>query len=139
VPKPNCYLLKSDPEDYSLHDLERDGATLWDGVKNPQALQAIRAIRAQDILLIYHSGGESAIVGWAIAEQDAAHGAENEKLATVVIRFGGWLNSPVTLKEIKETGRFAEFALVRQGRLSAMAVPAEFVQWLKSLKRGFKA
>ena len=59
------FLAKTEPGAYSIDDLERDGETVWDGVKNAAALLAIRAMQPGDIVLIYHSGGESAIVGTA--------------------------------------------------------------------------
>ncbi|MDX2269579.1 MAG: EVE domain-containing protein [Bryobacter sp.] len=136
--KTSYFLLKSDPDEYGLAHLEQDGSTTWDGVTNPQALMALRKIKAQDVLLIYHSGGESALCGWAYASEDALADAVNPKLATVIIRFGGRLTTPVTLKEVKETQQFNNFALVRQGRLSTMEVPLEFIQWLKAKKCGFR-
>lgn len=132
------FLAKSDPSEYSLHDLKRDGETVWNGVKNPAALQAIRAIRKGDCILIYHSQGESSIVGWAYATADSAPDPENSKLALVSIRYGGTLAQPLTLAEVKANADFAEFALVRQGRLSTMAVPVEFVRWLKTIRKDFK-
>ena len=60
------FLAKTDPETYSLEDLEREKRTVWDGVANPQALRAIREMKPGDRVLIYHSGGESAVVGLAL-------------------------------------------------------------------------
>ncbi|MCP5109775.1 MAG: EVE domain-containing protein, partial [bacterium] len=63
--KPTYYLAKTHPEDYSVEDLANDGATEWDGVKNPQAVRTIRQMRPGDRVFIYHSGGVSAVVGLA--------------------------------------------------------------------------
>ena len=52
------FLAKTDPETYSLDDLQREKKTVWDGVTNPQAVRAIREMRPQDRVFIYHSGGE---------------------------------------------------------------------------------
>ena len=61
----NYFLAKTDQESYSIEDLERDRKTVWDGVKNPQALRAIREMRPGDRVFIYHSQGEAAILGMA--------------------------------------------------------------------------
>src|SRR5438034_10530269 len=61
----NYFLAKTDPETYSIEDLERDGKTVWDGVRNPQALRAIREMRPGDRVFIYHSMSEAAILGLA--------------------------------------------------------------------------
>ena len=59
------FLAKTDPESYSIDDLERDGTTEWDGVRNPTAINAIKQMRPGDKVFIYHSQGETAIVGLA--------------------------------------------------------------------------
>ena len=59
------YLAKSEPSVYSIDDLERDRKTVWDGVTNPQAVKAIRAMKPGDRVFLYHSGGVSAVVGLA--------------------------------------------------------------------------
>lgn len=132
------FLAKSDPSEYSLNDLKRDTETVWNGVKNPAALQAIRAMRQGDCILIYHSQGESSIVGWAYAAADSTPDPDNPKLAVVAIRYGGSLSQPLTLAEVKANESFSGFALVRQGRLSTMPVPIEFIRWLKSVRKDFK-
>lgn len=138
MPKMAYFLAKSDPSEYSLLDLKRDDKTVWNGVKNPAALQAIRSIRQGDCVLIYHSQGESSIVGWAYATEDSSQDPANPKLAVVSLRYGGTLAQPLTLAEVKANEQFADFALVRQGRLSTMAVPVEFIRWLKTVRKDFK-
>ena len=59
----NYFLAKTDPETYSVDDLEKDRTTVWDGVRNPQALRAIREMRPGDKVFVYHSQGEAAILG----------------------------------------------------------------------------
>ena len=53
------FLAKTDPETYSVENFAQEGRTTWDGVRNPQALQAIRAMRPGDEVLIYHSQGQA--------------------------------------------------------------------------------
>ena len=59
------FLAKTDPETYSIDQLEKEKKTTWDGVNNPQAVRAIRDMRPGDKVFIYHSGGNSAVVGLA--------------------------------------------------------------------------
>ena len=131
------YLAKSDPVTYSLDDLERDGKTVWDGVKNAQAQQAIRLMQDGDCVICYHSQGQAAVVGWGYVEGSVWVDAADPKMSVFTYRFGGKLKTPVTLNEIKSTGLFADFALVKQSRLSTMAAPKDFVSWLKKRAREF--
>jgi predicted RNA-binding protein with PUA-like domain len=129
------FLAKTDPQTYSIAGLAREGATVWDGVTNPQAVQAIRRMRPGDKVLIYHSGGESAIVGWAQVKSPPRDDPNTPRSAVVDLAFAGRINPPVTLKEIKDSGLFSDWALVRQGRLSTMEAPAGFVVWLKKQRK----
>ena len=126
------FLAKTEPATYSLADLARDKQTTWDGVRNAQALRAIRAIKKGDIVLIYHSGGVSSIVGWAMAVSDARPDPKDEKLAVADLQFGGEFDEPTTLADVKTSGMFPNFALVRQSRLSTMEAPEEFIDWLRA-------
>lgn len=126
------FLAKTDPDTYSIDDLEREKKTVWDGVTNPQAVRAIREMRPGDRVFVYHSGGVSGIVGLASVESEPRPDPKNAKSAVVDLAFRGRLNPPTTLAEIKQTGKFADWALVRQGRLSTMAAPEKFVAWMQS-------
>lgn len=125
------FLAKTEPDSYSIDDLARDGETVWDGVRNAQAAGVIKAMRPGDIVLIYHSGGVSAIVGVAEVVSAPRPDPADEKSTVVDVRFRARLDRPVGLREVKASGRFADFVLVRQSRLSTMAVPDEFVAWLR--------
>ncbi len=126
-----CFLAKTDPETYSYEDMEKEKRTVWDGVTNPQAVKAIQAMKKGDLVLIYHSGGQSAIVGTARVASASRPDARNPKSWVVELVCGQRLEPPARLAEIKAAGEFNDLALVRQGRLSTMAVPEEFVQWLR--------
>lgn len=132
------FLAKSDPLTYSIDDLERDLKTAWDGVKNAQAQQAIRQMKDGDCVICYHSQGQAAVVGWGYVEGPVWVDASDPKMSVFTYRFGGRLKKPITLTEIKSTGLFSEFALVRQSRLSTMVAPIEFVKWLKKQAKEFK-
>ena len=125
------FLAKTEPSSYSIGQLRSEQHTLWDGVRNPQALRAIRDMSPGDRVLIYHSGGDSAIVGWAEVISPPQTDPKDEKSAAVELQFGGLIEPHVTLKEIKTTHAFDDWSLVRQSRLSTMAVPETFVKWLK--------
>ena len=125
------FLAKTDPETYSIEQLAKDKRTVWDGVRNPQALRAIRAMKTGDRVFIYHSMGNAAVVGLAEVVGDGCPDPKNPKLAVAEFSFLGMIDPPVTLREIKESGEFADWALVRQSRLSTMAAPAKFVEWMR--------
>jgi predicted RNA-binding protein with PUA-like domain len=126
------YLAKTDPETYSIDNLEQEKKTAWDGVSNPQAVRAIREMRPGDRVFIYHSGGASGVVGLATVRSDPRDDPKNARSAVVDLEFGGRLEPPTSLHEIKESGEFADWALVRQGRLSTMAAPENFVAWMRA-------
>jgi predicted RNA-binding protein with PUA-like domain len=125
------FLAKTDPETYSIDDLEREKKTAWDGVTNPQAVRAIKEMKSGDRVFIYHSGGLSAVVGTAVVRSDPRPDPKNPKSAVVDLEFAGRLQPPATLAEIKESKKFEDWALVRQGRLSTMAAPQKFVEWMR--------
>ena len=123
------WLLKTEPDHYSYADLERDGTTIWDGVANNTALMHIRSMQPGDLALIYHTGDERQAVG--LAEITSAPypdpQAGDPKLVVVDLRPLRRLPRPVTLAAVKADPKFADFALVRQGRLSVVPVTPE--QW----------
>jgi predicted RNA-binding protein with PUA-like domain len=125
------YLAKTDPDTYSIADLERERRTVWDGVKNPQALRAISAMKPGDRVFIYHSMGESAVMGLAKVVSEPRPDPKSARLTVVDLEFMRRLREPVTLKEIKDSGLFNDWALVRQSRLSTMPAPEAFVEWLR--------
>lgn len=125
------FLAKTDPETYSIDDLERDKKTAWDGVTNAQAVRAIREMRPGDRVFIYHSGGVSGIVGLATVRSEPRDDPKNEKSAVVDLEFDSRLEPVTSLTEVKQSNLFDDWALVRQGRLSTMAAPEKFVAWMR--------
>jgi predicted RNA-binding protein with PUA-like domain len=111
------YLLKTEPTVYSFADLEREGTTIWDGVTNPVALKNLRGMKAEDHLIIYHTGDEKSAVGTATVVSVDANDPKNPQ---VRIKAGKPLPRAVTLTEIKANKLFADSPLVRQGRLSVV-------------------
>ncbi len=130
------FLAKTDPETYSIDNLEREKKTVWDGVTNAQAVRAIREMRPGDRVFIYHSGGVSGVVGLATVRSEPRDDPKNPKSAVVDLEFAGRLDPPTTLAEIKQSKKFEDWALVRQGRLSTMSAPEEFVAWMRARYKG---
>lgn len=123
------WLLKTDPEDYTYDDLEREGKAVWDGVSNNLALQNIRKIKRGDLILIYHTGAEKAIVGVAEAASDPYPDpkATDQKLIVIDVKPRRRAKRPATLGEIRRTTTLASFQLVRLPRLSV--VPVNEQEW----------
>jgi predicted RNA-binding protein with PUA-like domain len=130
------FLAKTDPETYSIDDLERERKTTWDGVTNPQAVRAIRSMKPGDRVFLYHSGGVSGVVGLATVKSEPRDDPKNAKSAVVDLEFDRRLDPPTSLAEIKQSKKFEGWALVRQGRLSTMGAPQEFVEWMRKRYAG---
>lgn len=124
---PNHWLLKTEPSTYSWDDLEREKTAVWDGVSNPVALKNLAAMKPGDDALIYHTGGEKAVVGLARVTKAAYPDpkAKDPKLLVVEIAPARRLARPVTLADIKSDPLFKESPLVRQGRLSVVSLNDE--------------
>ena len=127
----NYFLAKTEPEVYSIDHLRTDGTTVWDGVRNTQAVRTIRSMRPHDRVFIYHSGGVSAVVGLAEVVSEPADDPKDPKSAVVQLNYVAHLEPPTSLADVKAESQFADWSLVRQGRLSTMGCPPEFVRWMK--------
>ncbi len=121
------YLLKTEPSTYSFADLQRDKATVWDGVSNPVALKNLRAMKPGEQLVIYHTGDEKSAIGTATVVSVDVSDAKNPQ---VKIKVGKANAKPVTLAEAKANQIFAESPLVRQGRLSVVPLNAAQFKFL---------
>jgi predicted RNA-binding protein with PUA-like domain len=89
-------------------------------------------MRPGDRVFIYHSGGVSGVVGLAVVRSEPRPDPKNPKSAVVDLEFSGRIEPVITLREIKESKQFDDWALVRQGRLSTMSAPGKFVAWMRS-------
>ncbi len=128
------FLAKTDPGCYSIETFEQEKKTAWDGVRNAQAVRVIQSMHPNDLVLIYHSTGQPAIVGLARVISEPRPDPEDPKSWVVDMAFVRRLAAPVTLREIKESHLFDDWILIRQGRLSTMSVPDNVVAWLKEKK-----
>jgi len=125
------FLAKTEPSTYSIDDLKRDQQTEWDGVRNPFAVQAIKSMKPGDRLIIYHSGKDRAVVGLAEVVSDPRPDENDSRSWLMDIKYVQHAKQPVTLQQVKESHKFDDMALVRQGRLSTMSVPDAFWSWLQ--------
>jgi predicted RNA-binding protein with PUA-like domain len=130
----NYYLVKTDPETYSISNLKKDKETIWDGVRNFQAINFIKAWEIGDKLFIYHSQGETKIMGLAEVIGTAFKDPNDDRNVSwaAKIKFIKEFDpqNQVSLTEIKNSGLFDDFLLVRNPRLSVIECPKEFVTWM---------
>lgn len=123
------WLFKSEPGAWSWDDQVKKGVEGWDGVRNHQASNNMRAMKIGDKGFFYHSVNERSIVGIVevVKEFHLDPTDESEKFGMVSVKALYPVNKPVTLKDIKSDGRFDDFALIRQSRLSV--VPVSDAHW----------
>lgn len=123
------WLMKTEPSTYSWDDLVRDGSTHWNGVRNFQARNHLRAMRKGDAVLLYHSVDQKAVVGIAEVSAEAYPdtSANEGDWSMVDIKPKRALKTPVTLSMIKAQKALAAMALLKQSRLSVSpCTPEEF-------------
>jgi predicted RNA-binding protein with PUA-like domain len=122
------WLLKTEPTAYSWAELERDGRTVWDGVKNALALKHMAAVAEGDEALVYHTGDEKAAVGIAEVVRGAYPDPRQKdpRLVVVDLRPLRALEHPVRLADMRANRRLAGFDLLRLPRLSVMPVSAAY-------------
>jgi len=116
------WLLKTEPGTYSFAQLVREKKAVWDGIRNPEARNNLRAARKGDLALVYHTGSERAVVGIARITRAAYPDPADADWVAVDLAPVRALAHPVGLDVIKAEGRLADFVLVRRGRLSVVPV-----------------
>jgi predicted RNA-binding protein with PUA-like domain len=123
------WLVKSEPFKYSWDQLLKDGQTAWDGVRNNQAAQYLRAMKIGDELFFYHSNEGLAVVGIAqvVGEHFIDPSDPKGRFPAVMVGPKAPLPRPVTLAEMKAEPRLAGMAMFRQFRLSV--VPITDAEW----------
>jgi predicted RNA-binding protein with PUA-like domain len=123
----NYWLVKSEPDVFSFDQLLTDGSTRWDGVRNYQARNNLRAMQVGDLCLYYHSNIGLEIVG--IARVRTAYypdpTAEKGDWSAVDLEPFKPLNRAVSLAEIKAHPALQQFGLVRNPRLSVMPATSD--------------
>jgi predicted RNA-binding protein with PUA-like domain len=118
------WLVKSEPDAYSWDDLVEDGSTYWDGVRNAQARNNLRAMRVGDLVLYYHSNVGKEVVGVARVTRTAYQDPTTQDDRWVVVDLVPVqpLAEPVGLAQIKGDAKLAGIPLVTQSRLSVMPI-----------------
>lgn len=123
----NHWLVKSEPHKYSWEKFNKDGRTFWDGVRNYQARNNLREMKEGDLVLFYHSNEGKCVMGIAKVVKEAYQDPTTEDKNWVVVDLQPveTLKHPVTLEQVKADDRLKDIGLVRQGRLSVMALKRE--------------
>jgi predicted RNA-binding protein with PUA-like domain len=130
------WLVKTEPSAYSFDDLVAEKKTLWTGVKNPQAQLNLRAMKKDDRVAVYHTGGEKAVVGTARVMGGPGPDPTDpaRKRVAVLLAPGPPLAAAVTLGALRVEAVFTRSPLLVQGRLSV--VPLTAAQWRLIVARG---
>ncbi|HEX5775379.1 MAG TPA: EVE domain-containing protein [Caulobacteraceae bacterium] len=123
---PSFWLVKSERGTYSYADLEREGGTVWDGVRNNAAALYLKAMRLGDRVMFYHSGDDKAVVGVAEVRREALPDATDPTGRFVAVELTPVmaLPRPVTLAQMKVNRGLAEMVMLKQARLSVSPVSA---------------
>lgn len=118
----NYWLAKSEPETYSWEDLIRDKKTGWDGVRNYQARNNLKAMKNGDKVFFYHSADVKAVVGIAKVSKEAYPDPTDQDWVAVELTFDKKLKKPVPLSLVKATKKLSNMVLVKSSRLSVQPV-----------------
>lgn len=131
-----CWLVKSEPDCYPYEQLEREGRTMWDGVRNYQARNNMRAMKIGDLGFFYHSVKETSVVGIveviALAHPDST--TDDPRWECVDIRAVRDMPRPVSLEEIKANPKLKDMVLVNNSRLSVQ--PVSEAEWKEVCRMG---
>jgi len=131
-----CWLMKTEPSTWSWDDQIRKKITHWDGVRNYQASNNLKAMRVDDLCFFYHSGEDRKIMG--IVEIIRSYYPDpsdlTKRFGMVDVKVIKALKHPVSLQDIKKEPCLAHLALIRQSRLSVM--PIDETAWKFILQMG---
>jgi predicted RNA-binding protein with PUA-like domain len=133
------WLVKSEPSKYAFGDLQRDGKTVWDGVRNNAAALHLKTMRVGDEVLYYHSQEGLAVVGVAKVVREAFPDPTDAAGRFVAVELAPVraLPNPVTLTEIKANPALAGMTMLREFRLSVSPVKPD--EWTAILKMAGEA
>ena len=127
--KINYWLLKSEPETWSWDNQVKEGASMWDGVRNYQARNNLKKMKKNDLCFFYHSVSERSIIGIVkvVKEYYQDPTDKTERFVVVDVKATKRLKNPVSLNQIKENNKLKDIALIKQSRLSVM--PLKKTEW----------
>jgi predicted RNA-binding protein with PUA-like domain len=129
----NYWLLKTEPSTFSWEDLVRDKKAVWDGVRNFQARNNLKAMKKGDLVFIYHSMDDKAVVGIAEITREFYPDPKDNEWVAVDIKPVRKLKTPVELGTIKKDKRLSNMVLVNNSRLSVQPVKKEEFDWVVGL------
>ena len=123
------WLLKSEPDAWSWDNQVKEGASMWDGVRNYQARNNLKEMKKNDLCFFYHSVTERSIVGIVkiVKEYYPDPTDKTGRFVVVDVKAIKKLKNPVSLDQIKENSKLQDIALVKQSRLSVM--PLKKIEW----------
>ena len=123
------WLLKSEPNAWSWENQVKEGASMWDGVRNYQARNNLKEMKKNDLCFFYHSVTERSIVGIVkvVKEYYPDPTDKTDRFVVVDVKAIKKLKNPVSLDQIKENNKLKDIALVKQSRLSVM--PLKKIEW----------
>ena len=123
------WLLKSEPDSWSWDNQVKEGASMWDGVRNYQARNNLKKMKKNDVCFFYHSVTERSIVGIVkvVKEYYPDPTDKTGRFVVVDVKATKKLKNPVSLDQIKENSKLQDIALVKQSRLSVM--PLKKTEW----------
>ena len=123
------WLLKSEPDAWSWDNQVKEGASMWDGVRNYQARNNLKEMKKNDLCFFYHSVTERSIVGIVkvVKEYYPDPTDKTGRFVVVDVKATKKLKNPVSLDEIKQNSKLKDIALVKQSRLSVM--PLKKTEW----------
>ncbi len=123
------WLLKSEPDAWSWDNQVKEGASMWDGVRNYQARNNLKEMKKNDLCFFYHSVTERNIVGIVkVVKEYYQDPTDNTgRFVVVDVKATKKLKKPVSLDQIKENSKLQDIALVKQSRLSVM--PLRKTEW----------
>ena len=128
--------MKSEPSVYSWTDLEKEKKATWDGVRNFQARNNLKAMKKDDLAFLYHSNEDKAIIGIAKIIKENYPDPKHKDWIVVDIAPVEKLKSPISLAQIKADKRLADMVLVRASRLSVQPVRKEEFEIIIKLSAG---
>ena len=128
------WLLKSEPDAWSWDNQVKEGASMWDGVRNYQARNNLKEMKKNDLCFFYHSVTERSIVGIVkvVKEYYPDPTDKTDRFVVVDVKATKKLKNPVSLDQIKENKKLKNIALVKQSRLSVM--PINKIEWKEIIK-----
>jgi predicted RNA-binding protein with PUA-like domain len=119
------WLVKTEPDTYAWATLVKEQTGVWDGVRNFQARSNMKAMKKGDLVFVYHTGDEKAIVGTAKVSREAYPEPKDKDWVAVDLTAEKPLKRPITLAEIKADKNLSDMVLVRASRLSVQPVKAD--------------